>query len=63
MGDAEQIIVRALPEIAEVDAGASAERTRLLGERRNQATVAWLDRVRDELEASGQLVYDLSQLQ
>lgn len=58
-----QLIERSGPNAEQLESGAPAERERLLAERRQATTTRWLDQVRDELEESGELVFDLSQLE
>ncbi|MCP5057228.1 MAG: hypothetical protein GY937_10940 [bacterium] len=57
-----QLLERTGPTDDQLEAGANAERERLLGERRQATTTEWLARVRDELQEAGELVYDLTQL-
>ncbi|MBW2241371.1 MAG: peptidylprolyl isomerase [Deltaproteobacteria bacterium] len=57
-----QLVERTGPTDDQLEEGADAERERLLNERRQATTTAWMARVREELQEAGELVYDLSQL-
>ncbi len=57
-----QLLERHSPTDAELEAGIPAERQRLLQQRRQATQTRWLEELRDELEKSGELVYDLSLL-
>jgi peptidyl-prolyl cis-trans isomerase D len=54
-----QLLERKSPSETEIAEALPATRDRLLEQRRNAAEQAWLARLRDELSADGQLVYDL----
>ncbi len=58
-----QLLERRSPSDADLEASIPGERDRLLQDRRQQTQTAWLDEVRDELTASGELIYDLSALE
>jgi peptidyl-prolyl cis-trans isomerase D len=58
-----QLLERKGPSDAEVDEALPATRERLLAQRRNAALQTWIARLRDELSADGELVYDLSAFQ
>lgn len=57
-----QLLERRSPTDEELEVGIEAERARLLKERRASIEQIWLDSLRDELSASGELVYDLTQM-
>jgi peptidyl-prolyl cis-trans isomerase D len=54
-----QLLERKDPSDAEIAEALPATRERLLEQRRNAAEQSWLARLRDELSADGELVYDL----
>jgi parvulin-like peptidyl-prolyl isomerase len=55
-----ELLERKNPTDADVAAALPATRERILEQRRNAAEQAWLERLREELTKSGDLVYDLS---
>jgi peptidyl-prolyl cis-trans isomerase D len=55
-----QLLERKTPSDAEIEQALGPTRARLLEQRRNAAEQAWLEQLREELTARGELVYDLA---